>query len=175
MVADVIDDMGYDTATEVGTLVEGTRVNASDADRKAFSFTPVDYVIVVDRSGSMRDTDPDSGKNKLQYVQQAVEILIDLAFSMSPESRIALISYSDGASVQIQLTGKDGVEQIRQASNRIVIDGNTNIADGYRLATELLDQANTGNPRAILMLTDGRPNVGGDAEGNTRAMGEAAA
>jgi Ca-activated chloride channel family protein len=125
-------------------------IEADEAERP-----PLDLAVVVDVSGSMQG-------QKMEHTKQGLELLID---GMRDGDRLALISYSDGATVigELQPVELQRVE-LRRAIRGLVAAGGTNIAAGLELGyLELLgsfDEASIGRERRVILLSDGVPTVG---------------
>lgn len=119
-----------------------------------------DTAFVNDVSGSMdeRDCHPSrlgaSKKAAQEYVWQRVGI--------SPQDRIALVSFSDNAKVVLPLTEIGQANAIIKAIKKLKIYGGTDIAQGLKAAREVLlnglstDSTRHARNKHILMLTDGR-------------------
>lgn len=111
----------------------------------------LDLVAVVDRSGSM------SGQ-RLHLVKSAVSFMCR---HLRPSDRLALVSYSDQASVDLPLCPMDaeGQAQCQDALNALQASGQTNLHEG--LLWGLGELACSEAPAAALLLfTDGLANVG---------------
>jgi Ca-activated chloride channel homolog len=116
---------------------------------------PLDLAVVVDVSGSMQG-------QKIEYTKQGLELLVD---GMRDGDRLALISYSDGATLLGELLPvEERRVELRRAVRGLVADGGTNIAAGLELGyLELLgsfDEASIGRERRVILLSDGVPTVG---------------
>jgi hypothetical protein len=141
-----------------------------------------DVVLVIDRSGSMSEPDVNSGKSKLAAALDAVENfgdMMDTARTDGQVNRIGIVSYSDNATTDLNMTNVDthlldSGGPFETAKNNISAQGPggcTAIAKGLQAAVELLCPGNGGtcqgytsptgtNPRkAILVMTDGIENV----------------
>ncbi len=117
------------------------------------SHPPADVMLVIDRSGSM------SGQ-KIADAKAAAKAFID-RMDLST-SQVGLVSFSDTASLDQQLTQSAG--PVRTAIDALVADGSTNIADALSLAQGELTggRHRPGNGRVLILMSDGQPTAGGD-------------
>lgn len=129
---------------------------------------PVDIVCVIDISGSM-DTEAKAqdeqgvseshGLSLLDIVKHAVSTII---FSLGPDDRVALVSYSDSARVELKLTSmtKDGQKTASDKLNSLHTEGSTNLWDGLLKGMDVLRNSERGGRQgSVFLLTDGQPNV----------------
>ena len=111
---------------------------------------PLDLVVVIDRSGSMRGA-------PLRSVTEATAQLLRLA---GPDDRIGVVTFDDTAHTVLPLDRHDG----STAGDRIrAIDsgGSTNLSAGWlRALDHLITARRPGALSRILVLTDGEVNVG---------------
>ena len=120
----------------------------------------VEVILVIDRSGSMRDSDPAS-KDPLDFAKEAAlefahKVLID---NYILGNKVGIVSYSYSATVDQPLT--DDYSLIESAVNSIVADGYTNIADGFLKAKGELAENGLEKCKPIsniILLTDGVAN-----------------
>ena len=113
---------------------------------------PLAVVLVVDVSGSMQG-------EPIGHVIQSCEILADL---LGARDQLAIVTFASDASVLSGLTTTDppGRIQIRKALGTIRADGSTNLFGGINVAAGLLMTAPAGLRRAMVVMSDGQPNVG---------------
>lgn len=116
----------------------------------------VDIVIIIDSSGSMKQTDPD------QIAIEAAKLFIDM-IEMSG-SRVALIPFSDELGTIIELTeihNEEDKERIKDVINQLKYTGDTDIGMALQKGYEILNKSSDiGNHQAILFFTDGRIDLG---------------
>jgi Mg-chelatase subunit ChlD len=128
---------------------------------------PVNVCAVVDVSGSMGDlarvkdrtgAEVNDGLSLLDVVKHALRAI---AHGLGPNDRMSVVAYSTIARVVVELVAMD------ETNKRSALDGidglraggQTNIADGLREGLDVLRAHNPRGITAILLLTDGQPNV----------------
>lgn len=114
---------------------------------------PVDLVVVLDRSGSME------GK-KIEDAKQAVIRLMD---RLSPQDRMAVLSYSNGVEMIAGLTPMENGNRQRLSSQvgRIQPGGGTNLGGGLEHGISTLKYSpGSGRQRKIILISDGLANQG---------------
>lgn len=114
---------------------------------------PADVALVMDVSGSMAG-------QPIADSQAAAKGFVD---RLEPGTdQVALVSFSDSATVNQVLSAYAG--SVRGAIDGLSAAGSTNMADGLARARAELDgpRHRAANGKAIVLLSDGRPNVGGD-------------
>jgi Ca-activated chloride channel homolog len=121
-------------------------------------------VICVDTSGSMRATDVTPSRS--EAAAAAVRAFVD---GVPDGTRLGIVAFSSGAGVVQPLS--DDKDVVRDAIPRIPPpNGGTAIGDALAAAARSLPP--TGR-RAIVLVTDGVNNVGGDPLAAARAIGAA--
>ncbi|NVO03219.1 MAG: gliding motility-associated C-terminal domain-containing protein [Bacteroidetes bacterium] len=124
---------------------------------------PMDIILVIDRSGSMTDGSPSS----MSHAKTAAINFMRSVFSPlnNPGSinRVGIVSYSNYAAKDIQLSYASDSTLIISKINSMVANGSTNIADGfYQASKEMKTRGRTDCNviRSIVLLTDGVANLG---------------
>lgn len=111
-----------------------------------------DVVLVIDTSGSMRDY------NRLTNAKAAarnfVNTILDPSNPSSQLTRIAIVSFADGAVVRQPLTNNRTA--LISAINGLTADGGTFTQGGVRQAAELLESSDA-DQKNIVLLSDGYP------------------
>ena len=128
-------------------------LSAPQSDSVIAHRVATDFLVVLDRSGSMRG-------EKINFAISAVRELID---RMYPDDRLALISYSDNARIAIPLevASPEARSQWQRVLQRIQANGNTNMSSGLDQARELAMQHRTGaRPARMILISDGLANRG---------------
>ena len=127
--------------------------------------TPSSVVCVIDVSGSMQlEANLQSegkvetyGFNTLDLVKHSLRTIINC---MTKNDKLALVSFSSKAKVELPLTKMDDVGQKKalNALKKLDPDGATNLWDGLFQGMELLRGLKGSENAAVLILTDGQPN-----------------
>ena len=113
----------------------------------------VDVALVMDTSGSM------AGK-KFAQAREALEFCIN---ALSEESSFFLCNFSTVAeSYKSELIkmNKDTRQGALNYISNLEAMGGTNISEALDLAIDALNKSNTGNPKYIVFVTDGKPTAG---------------
>lgn len=146
---DVIGSRSHLKTTQFCATVTATDVPIDDDSARA----PVDIVVALDTSGSMR------GK-KLELCKETLKLLLR---ELSPQDRFGLVTFGNTASVHIptrELTNENRDLALSRV-NSIRPCGRTNLSGGIGLAAqEILAIENPHGVRTIFLLTDGHANVG---------------
>ncbi len=111
---------------------------------------PTTLVLVVDRSGSMKNEDRIGG------LKQAVASFLE---KLPPGSRVALVSFASDVDRLSPFT--TDLEGIRKAVDALEADGSTRFYDAVAQSLELLEGES--GRRAVLALTDGEDTASQDA------------
>ncbi len=120
---------------------------------------PVDIMLVIDKSGSMVSPDP----QRLQDAKSAAITFVNTVnFS---KDTVGLASFNQIAVLDQELTSTQA--DITNAINALAASGQTNIGDGVKVGRiELV--ANGGATKAMILLSDGAPNVMSQPNGSLR-------
>ena len=119
---------------------------------------PLDLALVVDASGSIKDGNTKNWDDVLQFLRRLVD-RIDLT-----SIRLASLSFGSISRITFYFDQYTTAEQYKQAINTTFYDyGETNTTGALRAARTRLFAHNRGDRpearNAILLLTDGKPNV----------------
>lgn len=109
-------------------------------------------VLVVDVSGSMHG-------EPIAHVVKSCQILADL---LGERDQLAIVTFSDHGGVRCGLTtmNPDGRAQVARVLKTIAVDGQTNLHGGLEVAAGVLMTAPAGLRRAMVVMSDGQPNIG---------------
>jgi Ca-activated chloride channel family protein len=130
-------------------LVLRGEASASDAAARV----PTDFVVVLDRSGSMQG-------RPLELAKAAVQTLLE---GLAPEDRFALVSYANVSRTDIPLTASTpGTRaQWRWAVEQLKATGGTNMSSGLDLGHDIVAAATrNGRVARMILLSDGHANQG---------------
>lgn len=143
------------------------RIDCGDSFRVRLSLTaepdivtsPTDIVLVLDRSGSMAGSALANLKNGAKAF---IDIISDAtggtqAGQIGSGSRMAIVSFADTAAKDTQLI--TSVTELKAAVDDLNANGNTNHADAFTKAAELLATPSA-NARVMVMFTDGQTTTG---------------
>ena len=127
-------------------------IDNSDKAKTAADRSPVDMVVVLDRSGSM------AAENRLPFAKSAIN---DLLSRLNKEDRFGLITFETGAAVVSELEAV--TDEFRSREQRVVASltpaGSTNMSAGLELAKSMVARA-SGRTRKVILLSDGEANLG---------------
>ena len=130
---------------ENGTPVGGARVEADPQRRQ-----PVDVVLVLDTSGSMRGKPLDAARDSARA----------FLAGLSAEDRVALVSFGDAPAVRADFTtDRDAVLASAQA---LTARGETALYDAL-IAASRVAQGGTKGRTSIVLLSDGGDTVSGSS------------
>jgi len=114
---------------------------------------PVDMVIVLDRSGSMEG----------QKIQDARDAAARLLEDLTPNDRFALVTYSNGVSVETGLLfmNSENRELARRQIRGVTPGGGTNLGAGLETGISLLTSGrDPGRLSRVILISDGLANQG---------------
>ena len=113
---------------------------------------PLDLVFLVDTSGSMNSPE------KLPLLKQSIKLF---AQGLSPEDKIAIVSYAGSSSVVLSPVSADDDRAIEQAIKNLTSGGSTAGAEGLELAYNTASEMKSeGRIARVILATDGDFNVG---------------
>ncbi len=116
---------------------------------------PTDFVIVLDRSGSM------SGEKKMDYAIRAVEALVR---QMSARDRFSLVTFDSTIETPIPLLAVNAANrsQILNQLKTIGPRGSTDLGGGLQEGMKILRHASDRSKRAqrLILVSDGQANQG---------------
>jgi len=134
-----------------------TRISQGVLESSDYSSCPWDTVSVHDISISM--TYKDCRPSRLAASKQALEKYVRARLAISPADRVAIVSFSDSARIEMPLTSISKAQSIIDAVMKLKGDSGTDIAPGIKTAGIILKKPRDDGGRRlqrILLLTDGR-------------------
>ncbi|WP_301676986.1 VWA domain-containing protein [Methanoculleus methanifontis] len=130
-------------------------------DGYAMQPDPIDVVLVIDRSGSMKyDIARNSGSSneRMEAAQDAANNFVDQM--NSTRDRVALVSFAFDATLDQSLTNEK--DEIKGAINGLSADGATNMRLAYYTAIKYLKENGRSNAvKAVILMGDGDWNYHG--------------
>ena len=121
-------------------------------DLRAFEKRPsnqLDIAVCVDISASMKEG------GKLRYAKMAVAELCKAA--IEKHDRVGIVAFSNLGDVMVPLT--DTITPLLEATMQMRSKQFTNIGNGLTTARRMLQKNRKGNPKYIILITDGEPNA----------------
>jgi hypothetical protein len=117
--------------------------------------TPIDVMLVIDRSGSMADRIPGDTNNKLYYAKLAAQNFISKLDSAT--DTVGLASFATTSTLNSGLT--DSFSTVNSRINGLSASGSTNLMGGINKANvEYSDHLNSSRAQVMIILTDGVAN-----------------
>ncbi|KAL5208278.1 hypothetical protein ABZP36_032713 [Zizania latifolia] len=126
-----------------------TTGNLGDGNSLSTTRAPVDLITVLDVSGSMAGT-------KLALLKRAMGFVIQ---NLGSSDRLSVIAFSSSARRLFPLCRmtESGRQQSLQAVNSLTSNGGTNIAEGLRKGSKVIEERQARNPVcSIILLSDGQ-------------------
>ena len=122
----------------------------------------VDVMLIIDRSGSMDETEPGDDFSKIYYAKAAAQTFLD-QLSMDPD-HAGLASFAMEATLDHPLA--DNASTVKAAIDGLSAFGYTNIGDGIKRANdEFLANGRNDSVQAMILLSDGVANRPRNPEG----------
>ncbi len=145
---------------------------AVSVERKPYTYQPLDVVLVLDTSGSMASITR-GGQQVISLAQDAAVLFTETLFSLSTDSRVALVGFdSDVRRLADGYLDAGQEETLRRSIRATYASGQTNTPGAFAEAAALVAEAREDTRKVVLMLTDGIPVAGGDPIADTVDRGQ---
>ena len=151
----------------------------TDEAETVVTSAPMDIVLVLDTSGSMKD--PISGfkgPSKMSALQTAVKSFIQQVAEAMPETateenvqRISIVTFASGASMRCSLTAvnEEGVASLNRIVDGLNGSGATRADSGLEKAKDILSDTGRNAGKVVILFTDGEPTSGNSFENEVAA------
>lgn len=127
-------------------------IRANDMPAVEKTRTALALVLAIDISGSMAGP-------PMEHVVSSIEKIVD---ALAPSDRLGIVAFSNRACRVVAQDALDATQRrlVRGRTARLLPQGNTNIEDGLRAAHAMASVSPEGFRRAVVLLSDGQPNIG---------------
>ena len=151
----------------------------TDEAETVVTSAPMDIVLVLDTSGSMKN--PISGfkgPSKMSALQTAVKSFIQQVAEAMPETateenvqRISIVTFASNASVRCSLTAVNeaGVASLNRIVGGLTGSGATRADLGLDKAKDILSDTGRNAGKVVILFTDGEPTSGNSFENEVAA------
>ncbi len=128
-------------------------------------------VLVIDHSGSMSETPPESTTTAMVLAQSAAQQFIDLmddGLESNEPDQAGVVGFSENAATVSPITllaGPEAKEPVKEAIGGLTPSDRTNFRAALAEAFTLLDEGSTlQDTRYVIMLSDGQRTAGGEPD-----------
>lgn len=138
------------------------------AETKQVQYRPLDVVLTIDTSGSMKSSDEE------RLVMQAVQMFTNMM--PSTDGRVGIVGFNETATVYSQRNGKPAMldmndagspQEIRSILEGVKYAGDTASGNGLFAATELLkSEKRDGSSAALILFSDGVDDLNSELKFN---------
>jgi hypothetical protein len=121
---------------------------------------PINYLLTLDKSGSMQQVVTPSTQTRLDLLKAASHFFIDLLNDRGNSAdQAAIVAFNSGASL---LTGLGPVDRSELVTGIVgmIAAGRTAVGQGLQLADSEAGSPPSGGKNVIILFTDGQENVG---------------
>lgn len=138
------------TSHDEVSLLLSLQAPAAAADEEQAVRGPVSLVVVLDRSGSM-------GGGRLANARRSLLALVE---RLAPTDTFGLVTFDDEIDVVVPTAPLTNKEAVKRRIAGVQARGMTNLSGGFLRGLEEARRAPDGAPRTVLLLSDGKANVG---------------
>ena len=118
---------------------------------------PIDFILVLDESGSMKKPLPDGSMEGPSGMKAFAKQLVNQYALGTDAARFSLVSFATDATTRVAWSTNDVV--INAGIDQMVADGRTSISDGFEAAGQLLAGGREGATKVVLLVADGEQTV----------------
>ncbi|RLG23240.1 hypothetical protein DRN77_04915 [Methanosarcinales archaeon] len=162
-VTTVISGQGNITGTRLAAHAMLALDRSGSMDPDYYAGTPLDVVLVLDRSGSMKFLG--SGPEQpMTDAKTAAKVFMD---NLVSNAQVGVVSFSSSSRIDTGLTllhSSDNKTLVRGAIDGIYASGSTAIGDGLADANSMLVNGRGDARKITVLLTDGVCNAGSDRD-----------
>jgi Mg-chelatase subunit ChlD len=125
-------------------------------------------VFLLDTSGSMNEQDI-TGYSKIEAAQRATQSILDVIktenmSALSYLNQVGMVSFDNTPTLGVNLT--TDLPSVESGIDRLSAFGGTGMADGLRMAIDMLSPVDPSFNKMAILLSDGMPNVGLNSSNN---------
>lgn len=135
-------------------------------DPDYYAGTPLDVVLVIDTSGSMKFL----GSSPEQPMTDAITAAQEFVDNLASNAQAGVVSFASTSVVETDLTPLNSYNNKTSVNSVIGIltaSGSTAMGDAMRDANNMLIDGRPGSKKVMVVLTDGVTNAGSDRQGHT--------
>ena len=125
---------------------------------------PIDFVLVLDESGSMKKPLPEGSMEGPGGLKALAKQLVSQYYLGLDAARFSVVSFASNATTRVEWSYNAAV--INAGIDQMSADGKTSISDGFEAARQLFDRSwsgkhdgRVGATKVVLFLTDGEQSV----------------
>ena len=120
--------------------------------------TPIDFVLVLDESGSMKKPKPDGSMEGPSGMKALAKELVSQYTLGEDAARFAVVSFAADATTRV--TWSYNATEINAGIDQMSADGQTSISDGLEAARQLFAyDSRVGATKIVLLVSDGEQTV----------------
>ena len=120
--------------------------------------TPIDFVLVLDESGSMKKPKPEGSMEGPGGLKAFAKTLVSQYALGEDAARFAVVSFAADATTRVPWSYS--ATEINAGIDQMSADGKTSISDGFEAARQLFaDDSRPGATKIVLLVSDGEQTV----------------